>query len=42
MIDSIEEVHSETLINKRRRREVATAIHDNKPHDNEKVIENEE
>jgi len=42
MIDSFEEIHSETLINKWRRREVAAAIHDYKAHDNEKVIENEE
>src|SRR6266478_9177609 len=41
-IDSFDQIHSETLINKWRRREIAAAIHENQGQDNGEVIENQQ
>src|SRR5438876_9804328 len=42
MIDSFEQIHSETLINKGRCGEVTTAIHEYEARDNGDVIQNQQ
>ena len=41
-IDSFDQIHSETLINKRLRREIATAIHQDQRYDDGEIIENQQ
>src|SRR5436305_10297615 len=41
-IDSLDQIHSETLINKRRRREIAASIHKDQGQDDGEVIENQQ
>src|SRR5947209_19070293 len=41
-IDSFDQIHSETLINKRLRSEIATAIHQDQRYDDGEIIENQQ
>ena len=41
LIDSFEEIHSKTLVNKWRRGEIAATVHHDQPRNNSKVIQNQ-